>query len=100
MRHFSCDLCGKDLTPPTDARFILRMEVSAAPAPLSEEDLEPDHLETMAEMLADLEADPDSHDLAPPTRRLEFDLCPRCQRKFVADPLGRDATRKLRFSKN
>ena len=30
MRHFSCDLCGKDLTPGTDARFVLRMEVIAA----------------------------------------------------------------------
>ena len=54
MRHFSCDLCGKDLTPGTDARFVLRMEVIAAtdPSQLSDDDLDSDHVEEMAQLLA------------------------------------------------
>ena len=107
MRHFSCDLCGKDLTAAADARFVLRMEVAPAlaaggPAALSAADLDQDHLDAMAEMLDDLEADPESDGPPEPpaTQHLEFDLCPNCRKRFVADPLGRDRAKKLRFSKN
>ena len=57
MRHFSCDLCGKDLTPGTDARFVLRMEVIAAtdPSTLSDDDLDSDHVEEMAQILAEMQ---------------------------------------------
>ena len=105
MRHFSCDLCGKDLTAPADARYVLRMEVAPAAAGgvncLCEADLDQDHLDAMADMLDDLEANPAADPPAvPPTQHLEFDLCPGCRQKFVADPLGRDRAKKLRFSKN
>src|SRR5688572_24975102 len=58
MRHFSCDLCGKDLTPGEETRYVVRMESYPAgvPGELTEADLDEDHLETMAEMLAELEA--------------------------------------------
>jgi hypothetical protein len=103
MRHFSCDLCGKDLTPGADARYVVRMEVAAAtdPRDLTEADLDQDHLDAMAEMLDELEdAGPEALAPTPATRALEYDLCAGCHRKFIADPLGRDRARKPQFSKN
>lgn len=106
MRHFSCDLCGKDLTPGDETRYVVRMESYPAgvPGELTEADLDEDHLEAMAEMLAELEAreDFDGPPPAPaPQRRSgEYDLCPSCYRKFAADPLGRERGRKPHFSKN
>ena len=103
MRHFSCDLCGKDLTPGMDVRYVVRMEVAPAndDRDLTDADLDQDHLDTMAEMLDELEdAGPDALTLPPAVRSLEYDLCPGCHRKFVADPLGRDRARKPQFSKN
>ncbi len=103
MRHFSCDLCGKDLTAATDARFVVRVEVAAAggaPA-LAEADLDGDPIEAMADLLDELELDPDA--TPPPIaigpERLEFDLCPGCRQRYLTDPLGR-ARRALRFSPN
>ena len=112
MRHFSCDLCGKDLTASphggadgaATGRYVLRMEVAPAAAGVlncvGEADLDRDQLDAMAELLDDLEADPDSAPEVPATQRLEFDLCPGCRLRFVADPLGRERVPKPRFSKN
>ncbi len=34
------------------------------------------------------------------TKDFRYDLCPRCHKKFLKDPLGRDALRRLNFSEN
>ena len=54
MLHFSCDLCGKDLTDATDGRYVVHMEVFAAhdPAEITEADLGDDHLEEVGRTLA------------------------------------------------
>ena len=41
MLHFSCDICGKDLTAEGAARFVVKMEAFAAtdPALLTDDDL-------------------------------------------------------------
>jgi hypothetical protein len=107
MRHFSCDLCGKDMTSGSDARFVVRMEAfpAAQPGELTEADLDQDHIDTMAEMLAELEELEESGEHRPcepsPERHAkEYDLCAACYQKFLADPLGRDRSRKPHFSKN
>ena len=102
MRHFSCDLCGKDLTTGEDARFVLRMEVYPASesTELTEADLDQDHVETMAEMLQELEDSGEHAVCVPTTQKLQYDLCGGCHNKFVADPLGRESKPKLQFSKN
>ncbi len=107
MRHFSCDLCGKDLTPGSETRYVVRMESFPAgvPGELTEADLDEDHLEAMAEMLDELEAREEvgagpATTPVPDRRSAEYDLCPGCYRKFAADPLGHDRGRKPHFSKN
>jgi len=99
MLHYSCDLCGKDLTDGLDSRFVLRMEVFAAhdPAEITECDLGDDHLEEMGQLLR--EADEMDLEPAPAFKKMRFDMCPPCHRKFLADPLSREV-QKFDFSEN
>ncbi len=98
MQHFSCDLCGKDLTD-VAGRYVVNMEVFAAhdPAELTAEDLSDDHLEEMGELLR--EGDASDLEPAPAYKKLRYDLCTSCHAKFLADPLGREA-QKFDFSSN
>ena len=99
MLHVSCDLCGKDLTDGRDARYVVRMEVYPAgdPSQLTDADLSDDNLEAIGELLRDAdEADPEP---APAYKKLQYDLCPGCHKKFLADPLSREA-QKFDFSEN
>lgn len=103
MVYFSCDLCGKDLTPEGTMRFVLKMEAFAAtvPAPLKEEDLQDDHVEEMARYLRALEAGIIPEPLVTPERKhMRFDLCPECYRRFLQDPLRREAFARFNFSSN
>ena len=104
MVHFSCDLCGKDLTTGTDIRFAVRVETFAAdnPSDLTDDDLDADHVEEMARLLAEQEdgGEGDGPEPLPVNKKMRFDLCPHCYRKFLADPLGRETVAKLHFSKN
>ena len=56
MLHFSCDVCGKDL-PEEAARYVVKMEAFAAtnPAEITDDDLDTDHVEEMAQLLNDIE---------------------------------------------
>ncbi len=102
MLHVTCDLCGKELYPGDDQRYVVKMEVFAAsdPAKLTEADLDDDHMEAVSQLLRETE-DGDAADLVEPAaRHFRFDLCPQCQKKFVRDPLSRDASQKFDFSEN
>jgi hypothetical protein len=104
MLHFTCDVCGKELTSGgDDHRFVVKMEVYAAhdPAVLTEADLDEDHMEAVSQLLREEEdqlVDPDLH--APQYKNFRYDLCPECHKKFVRDPLGREAAQKFDFSEN
>jgi hypothetical protein len=70
------------------------------PAKITEADLEDDHLEAVSQLLRDLD-DPVDPDVSQPAyRHFRYDLCPECHRKFVRDPLGKDAEQKFNFSEN
>lgn len=103
MLHFSCDICGKDLTPDGTPRYVVKLEAFAAtdPAQLTDEDMDTDHVEEMAQLLNAIEeGEEDAPELPPTSQKLRFDMCPVCYRKFVKDPLGRDAATRFDFSKN
>ena len=99
MLHFSCDLCGQHLG---ERRFVVKLEVFAAfdPEEIAEEDLETDHLQDISAMIEEMEqtGENPADDCGP--KKFRFDLCPHCQKKFLQDPLGREATKRLNFSKN
>lgn len=102
MVHFTCDLCGKDMTAEGEARFVVKISIYAGTDPnqLTEADLDDDHMEYVAEILKQ-EGSICGEPQAPPDfKGFRFDLCPSCRRKFVKDPLSRDAVRLLDFSEN
>jgi hypothetical protein len=95
MQHFSCDYCGRTI-PNSSRRFEVKMEVYASneATMLQESDLESfDPLEELEDTLAEQ---------LPITtfQKMRYDLCPSCHERFLADPLGRDLTRKFDFSEN
>lgn len=102
MLHFSCDICGKDLTDGSP-RYVVKMEAHAAtdPAQLTDEDMDADHVEEMAQLLSAIEdGEEDAPALLPTCQKMRFDLCPVCYGKFVKDPLGREDANRFDFSEN
>ena len=103
MLHVTCDLCGKELRPGDDHRYVVKIEVFAThdPAEITEADLEEDHMEAVSQLLREMEDnldDPD--DLEPAQHHFRYDLCPACRKKFIRDPLGKEAAQKFDFSEN
>ena len=101
MMHITCDLCGKEL-PDGVERHVVQIEVFAAhdPAVLTEEDLDEDHVEAVGELLRDMEEMGEGENLEPASRQMRYDLCPECRKRFLRDPLGREAAQKFDFSEN
>lgn len=99
MLHFSCDLCGCRLG---DRRFVVKMEVYAPfdPDEIDEADLDQDHLQAISEELEDFEISGSLGIEDCASHKMRFDLCPECRKRFLRDPLGRDAVRRLNFSEN
>jgi hypothetical protein len=90
MPHEQCNLCGKPIAPHT--HYVVRIEVFADPAmpPTSAAELAAvdfdaavnDLFDEMSEMTAD-ELQDQVH------RYFEFKICPACQPRFLANPLGK-----------
>lgn len=102
MVHFTCDLCGKDLTTSGDGRFVVKIEAYPGfdPTEIKQDDLEDDPMEAVSQILQRDET-LSSDDLATTLHKgFRFDLCPACHRKFVSDPLGKETIRSFDFSKN
>jgi hypothetical protein len=103
MFHVTCDLCGKQVSTEANHRYVVKIEVFAAhdPAQITEADLEEDHMEAVSELIRESEenlTDPD--ETAPAYKRIRFDLCPDCHKKFIRDPLGKETAQNFDFSEN
>ncbi len=98
MLHFTCDLCGMKLG---DERFVARVEVYPAfdPEEIDEDDLDADHLEQVADALAEMESNGETLDECG-HQEFRYDLCPKCHEKYRTDPLARHIPRRLNFSDN
>jgi hypothetical protein len=102
MIHYACDLCKRPLDPETDLRYVVKMEIYAAFDPIADEEEEDDRdhlqeIQDILERLEDAENDQIGDDVY---QQMRFDLCPECRRKFLKNPLGRDAAQVLNFSEN
>ena len=102
MIRYSCDLCKRELDPEEDLRYVVRMEVYAAFDPVVIDDgmHDRDHLQEIQDVLERLEDAEDDQVGEEVYQQLRFDLCPECRRKFVKNPLGREAAKAFGFSKN
>ncbi len=101
MVHFTCDLCGKDLTSSGERRYVVKIEAFPGfdPTEIKEDDLDDDPMEAVAQILKRDETLVSEFEAEAP-KGFRFDLCPSCREKFLRDPLGRDAVRSFDFSKN
>lgn len=102
MIRYSCDLCGRDLDPTGDLRYVVKMEVYAAFDPMknaADED-DRDHLQEIQDILECLEDSQDEQIGDDVYQQLRFDLCPECRKRFVKSPLGRKVVKAYGFSDN
>lgn len=102
MLHYSCDLCGKELLIEEELRYVAKIEVFAAydPLEITDEDLDQDHMEEISELIDNM-SEVDASELEDQVfKSFRFDLCPDCHKKFLKDPLNREAVRTVDFSKN
>jgi hypothetical protein len=102
MLHYTCDLCGKELLCDEDLRYVAKVELYAAydPLEITEDDLEEDHMEEISKLIRETE-DLDDQELEDQVyKSFRFDLCPGCHKRFLKDPLGREAARNINFSTN
>jgi hypothetical protein len=101
MLHITCDQCGKELRA-GDNHYVLKIEVYAAhdPAELTEADFDEDHMEEVSQLLQEMEEMGEGEELEPPSRQFRYDLCPDCRKKYVRDPLSKEAAQKFDFSEN
>ena len=100
MLRVNCDGCGREVRPGED-HHVVRIEVfAAAPAKLTEADLDEDHMEAVAELLRQSEISGEEVELEATSKRMRFDLCADCRKRYLRDPLGVEPAPKFHFSKN
>ena len=99
MLHYSCDICGHKLD---DRRFVVRLEVfpSFDPEEITEEDLERDNLEEIADIISHMDETGELELEQNAAKKFRYDLCPDCRNQFVKDPLALHRPRRLRISDN
>lgn len=93
MSELACDRCDRSLLAFEDVRYEVRIEVKAAYDPM---ELNPgaqpsdlrDEIARLIEATAGMSADEIE---ATVYKEFQFDLCLRCQREFLRDPLPRRA---------
>lgn len=94
-----CDLCESTVAP--HAHYVLRMQIFADPSMpnLSAEDLEETDFDDTFRKLIEQMKHMSPRELQDQVyKQFEFKLCPRCQREFLINPLGKP--RKARNSRN
>ncbi|CAA9386530.1 MAG: hypothetical protein AVDCRST_MAG64-979 [uncultured Phycisphaerae bacterium] len=86
----TCDLCAATL--PAHASYVVRIDVFADPSlpPMSGDELAGFDFDAALEQVAEEAAGMTADDLQDGVhRRFEYRLCPRCQKRFLANPLGK-----------
>lgn len=101
MIHFTCDRCKREIDPDVELRYVVRLEVQAMMEPCEAEvEDDRDHLLEIQEILERMDDQLDENIGEEIYQRRRFDLCPKCYRKYIKNPLGRDSMAQLTFSKN
>jgi hypothetical protein len=90
------------INPAHEVRHVVKIEVHAPlEPPMTEEcDDDRDHLMEIHETLESLDLDEEQLYEYDDFRKLCFDLCSDCYRKYIQDPLGAEASLQVGFSHN
>ena len=101
MIHHSCDRCKQLIDNETDMRYVVRIEIQASVDGLDcEIEDDRDHLLEIEDILDRLEAD-ESDDVSEEVyQRQKYDLCSKCFREFIKNPLKCEPKVQLGFSEN
>lgn len=88
MIHYTCDMCGKPLHPDEDIRYVVKIEVCAA----CESEEAEEGFEDSAEELTDYdpsESEEEEEEVEEDMeyKTLRFDLCSKCHKMYIQDPL-------------
>jgi hypothetical protein len=90
MPQEQCNLCGKPIAP--HAHYIVRIEVFADPSmpPTSATELASIDFDAAVSELLDEMGQMTAEELQDQVhRQFEFKICPACQPRFLANPLGK-----------
>lgn len=103
MVHYTCDMCGKPLLTDESMRYVVKIEVYTAcdAMDMDEDDID----EEIMEMEEECEC---QHEMGDHAEMIEngdyktfrFDLCARCHKKYLQDPLFLKSWNRTRFSEN
>lgn len=85
MIHYTCDMCGKSLHPDEDVRYVVKIEVYAACESEDEEEDFEDSEEELTDYNPSEEEEEDVEEME--YRTLRFDLCSKCHKMYIQDPL-------------
>jgi hypothetical protein len=90
MHHLTCDACGEPLLLDADVRYVVRIEGFAAydPLEITKDDLARDLRGEMKEALRELAERSAEEAQDEVYRKYDLDLCARCWRRYVKDPLS------------
>ncbi|MBM3876310.1 MAG: hypothetical protein FJ386_06275 [Verrucomicrobia bacterium] len=83
-----CDRCGRPLDS-AEVRFVARIQVFASPGPLavSHGELTTSHRDEIAALLRQCEGMTEEELMKDVFVEFKFDLCLRCQRDYIANPM-------------
>ena len=99
--HYSCDRCKREIDSNSDLRYTVTIEIEAAlDGPDHEMVDAPDHLDEIQELLDSTDQICSSVFDDDVYQRKQFDLCKDCFRSYIKNPLARESSAPMGFSKN
>ncbi len=81
MVHYTCDMCGKHIDPEEDTRYVVKVEIHT----IEQTDDDMEDLDDMEELENYDSEDMDDDDIEYDSFR--FDLCSKCHKIYIQDPL-------------
>jgi hypothetical protein len=99
--RYCCDRCKRDIDPQCDLRYTVTIEIEAG-VDGDEHELvdDPDHLDELQDMLESADDICSSVFSDEIYQRKQFDLCKDCFRQYIKNPLAKEVSSPLGFSKN
>ncbi|GAN33109.1 MAG: hypothetical protein DYG83_03135 [Candidatus Brocadia sp. AMX2] len=105
MVHYTCDMCGRPLLADEDIRYVVKIEVYTACDAMEMADDDEDLDEEIWEREEESERPDGASNPAEPLedgeyKTFRFDLCTKCHKKYLQDPLFLKSWNRTRFSEN
>jgi hypothetical protein len=91
MDRLTCDLCGNGLLLDGEVRYEVKIDVTCAydPMELTSEDLARDHASDLKNLVESMKSLSEEDAMDQVHRAFRFDLCGRCQKEYLRNPLRR-----------